>query len=68
MFVTILSAITGTFRYCTAVKILTNWHYFSGGFYHGEHLMFCTSSNPFFAENLDLFNINNALVHNKVDF
>jgi len=30
--------------------------------------MFCTSSNPYFAKNLGLFNISNALVHNKPDF
>jgi hypothetical protein len=30
--------------------------------------MFCTSSNPYFPKNLGLFNISNALVHNKPDF
>mmetsp|Transcript_16681 Transcript_16681/g.24980 ORF Transcript_16681/g.24980 Transcript_16681/m.24980 type:complete len:102 (-) Transcript_16681:47-352(-) len=65
MMVTILSTITGTLRYCTAVKSPTNW-YFSG-FCDGELPMFCTSSNPYFAKNLGLFNISNALVHNKPD-
>eukprot|EP00979_Chaetoceros_neogracilis_P004085 scaffold712_cov255-Chaetoceros_neogracile.AAC.1 len=66
MIVTTLSAITGTFRYWTAVNSPTAWYF--RGFSNGEDPIFCISSNPYFAKNLGLFNISNAFVHSKPDF